>query len=139
MFVTVTDTDVSVSGVDGCGGDSTIGVATSSSPTGPWTFSDTPVVAPRPAGAGCTFFWTFDPDVLGGSVGTEVVQYYGSYFGGVFAAPVTFTADGATAAVAGATQVAIGNRSEGANVVQRDGFYSLFASASHCCNGALTG
>jgi arabinan endo-1,5-alpha-L-arabinosidase len=47
MFVTVTETKASVSGVEDCNGDSAIGVATSDSPTGPWEFSDTPAVAPR--------------------------------------------------------------------------------------------
>jgi len=40
---------------------------------------------------------------------------------------------------AGATQVAIDNKYEGANVVFRNGFYYLFVSATNCCNGALTG
>ena len=37
------------------------------------------------------------------------------------------------------TQVTIANRYEGTNVVQHDGWYYLFASATNCCNGALTG
>jgi len=36
-------------------------------------------------------------------------------------------------------QVAIGNRYEGANVIKHDGWYYLFASATNCCNGPLTG
>jgi arabinan endo-1,5-alpha-L-arabinosidase len=37
------------------------------------------------------------------------------------------------------TRIAIGNRYEGANVVYRNGYYYLFASATNCCNGDLTG
>ena len=49
------------------------------------------------------------------------------------------TADGATADTAAATMVAIDNKYEGANVVEKDGYYYLFVSATNCCNGALTG
>jgi arabinan endo-1,5-alpha-L-arabinosidase len=38
-----------------------------------------------------------------------------------------------------ATQVTIPNRYEGTNVVRRGGWYYLFASATNCCNGPLTG
>ena len=176
LTFTVTDTVDAVSGEPGCTSetgtsDSAIGVATSRNPTGPWTVSDQPLVAPRRAGAGCTFFWSFDPDVLGTSVGARSVLYYGSYFGGVFAQHVTLTRTGmsrtgsasqvtvgqrTTPAVdpvslrqptarsmAGAAkpdpQVAIGNRYEGTNVVRHGRWYYLFASASNCCNGPLTG
>jgi arabinan endo-1,5-alpha-L-arabinosidase len=166
----VTDVDDSVRGPNACpsGDDSAIGVAVSDRPTGPWQVSDTPLVAPRPDPAGsCAFFWTFDPDVLGNSVGRSSVLYYGSYYGGVQARRVQFTADGATTtgratqvtrgsihgrAAAAATrlrseqaptasapqQITIGNRYEGTNVVRRNGFYWLFASATNCCNGPLT-
>src|SRR3712207_7304843 len=52
------------------------------------SFSNEPVVSPRKDTASkdaCAFFWTFDPDVLGDSVGTNSVLYYGSYSGGIFA------------------------------------------------------
>ena len=166
----VTDTADAVSGEAGCASDSAIGVATSRTPTGPWTVSEQPVVAPRRAGPGCNFFWTYDPDVLGESIATESVLYYGSYYGGVFAQHVRFDRTGlartgastqvtrgqkvrpsvdpaarhqrtTSAAEAAATteQVAIPNRYEGTNVVRRGGWYYLFASASNCCNGPLTG
>ena len=38
-----------------------------------------------------------------------------------------------------ATQVSIGNRYEGTNVVRRGDWYYLFASATNCCAGPLTG
>ena len=87
----------------------------------------------------CSYFWTFDPDVLGDTVTDEGILYYGSYYGGIFATDVNFTATGVTAATpdrADDTRIAIGNRYEGANVVHRDGYYYLFASATNCCNGA---
>jgi arabinan endo-1,5-alpha-L-arabinosidase len=138
LFVTVTDTADAVSSEPGCHGDSAIGVATSDRPTGPWKFAPEPVVEPRRSGPGCDFFWTFDPDVLGDSVGTDSVLYYGSYYGGVFGTRLSLTPDGAVAAPA-ATQVTIANRYEGTTVVERGGFYYLFASATNCCAGPLTG
>ncbi|MFY0525840.1 family 43 glycosylhydrolase [Archangium gephyra] len=136
LFFVVTDTTTTT-----CTGDSAIGVATSDSPTGPWKFSDEPVVGPRKDTAKtepCAFLWTFDPDVLGDSVGAESVLYYGSYSGGIFARTVTLTAEGASVGT-DETLISIGNRYEGANVVLRDGYYYLFGSATNCCNGALTG
>jgi len=139
LFFVVTNTAASVSGEEGCATDSAIGVATSAGPTGPWEFSDAPVVAPRSAGGVCNFLWTYDPDVLDDTVEDSSTLYYGSYFGGVSAAPVTLTRDGAVADTANATLVAIDNKYEGANVVFRDGYYYIFLSATNCCNGALTG
>ena len=95
-----------------------------------------------PTAGPCSYFWTFDPDVLGDTVTDEGILYYGSYYGGMFATEVNFTETGVTAATADTaddTRIAIGNRYEGANVVYRDGYYYLFASATNCCNGALTG
>jgi arabinan endo-1,5-alpha-L-arabinosidase len=136
LFFAVTDTTATT-----CTTDSAIGVATSDKPTGPWKFSDEMVIGPRKDTASqdpCAFLWTFDPDVLGDSVGTDSILYYGSYSGGLFARTVTLTAEGATVG-ADETRISIGNRYEGANVVRRDGYYYLFGSATNCCNGALTG
>jgi arabinan endo-1,5-alpha-L-arabinosidase len=150
MFFVVTETDDTQSALDACPakpgdpevdrlkGDGAIGVAVSDSPAGPWKTSDEPVVAPRPDPQNpCAFFWTFDPDVLGNTVGGDSVLYYGSYYGGIQARPVQFTRDGATTTGSG-TQITIGNRYEGANVIKRGDWYWLFASATNCCNGPLT-
>jgi arabinan endo-1,5-alpha-L-arabinosidase len=145
LFTTVTETTAaSGTGSDACRGDSAIGVAVGDSPLGPWTWSDEPVVQPRkdPAGGECSYFWTYDPDVLGDTVTDEGILYYGSYYGGMFVTDVTFTETGVTAATTDTgddVRTAIGNRYEGSNVVFRDGYYYLFASATNCCNGALTG
>jgi arabinan endo-1,5-alpha-L-arabinosidase len=136
----VTDTDDSLRGADACPstGDSAIGVAVSDSPAGPWQVADAPLVPPRPdPGADCAFFWTYDPDVLGDTVGDTGVLYYGSYYGGIQATRIALDAAGATT-TGEPTQITIGNRYEGANVVRRDGWYWLFASATNCCNGPLT-
>ncbi len=128
LYYTVTDTTLNA------GDDSAIGVATAPTPLGPWTDSGRPVVAPRPAPGG-GFLWTFDPALLSDANG-RLWLYYGSYFGGIFTAPLA--ADGLTVTGA-ATQVAIDNRYEGAYVVRRDGWYYLFGSAANCCAGPTTG
>ncbi|MDB4945901.1 MAG: Arabinan endo,5-alpha-L-arabinosidase [Labilithrix sp.] len=135
LYYVVTDVADTVSGEAGCGSDNAIGVATSASPLGPWVDSGGPVVGPRRGGGGCNFFWTYDPDVITTSTGQSYI-YYGSYYGGIEARELA--ADGLTANGT-ATPITIANRYEGANVVEKDGAYYLFASASNCCNGPLTG
>jgi arabinan endo-1,5-alpha-L-arabinosidase len=144
LFVTVTETTAAGGGSDTCGGDSAIGVAVSDRATGPWRFTDRPVIPPRldPDGGECSYFWTFDPDVIGDTVTGTGVLYYGSYYGGIFATTVRFSRSGVTAATAGTgddPRITIGNRYEASNVVARNGAYYLFVSATNCCNGALTG
>ena len=85
---------------------------------------------------------TFDPDILGDTVGDAGTLYYGSYYGGLFATDVTFTETGVTAVTANPATTP-GSRS---GIAMRapmsspeDGYYYLFASATNCCNGALTG
>ena len=68
LYFTVTDTTLNP------GDDSAIGVATASSPAGPWTPTAAPAVPPRPAPGG-GFLWTFDPagftDVDGSATSTS--------------------------------------------------------------------
>jgi arabinan endo-1,5-alpha-L-arabinosidase len=127
MYVTVTETTVAP-------GASAIGAATAPTPAGPWTFVDTPVVAPRPSGDG-GWLWTFDPAQLTTPDGRKFL-YYGSYFGGVWVSELT--ADGLHP-TGPATRVAIDNKFEGAYVVRRNGWYYLFASSANCCAGPTTG
>jgi arabinan endo-1,5-alpha-L-arabinosidase len=112
------------------GGSSAIGVATSDSPTGPWTETGTPVVNPDPAGR-----WQFDPEVLTTAEGSYL--YFGSYFGGIFARELA--ADGLTTDAASETRITVDNRYEGAVVLRHGGWFYLLASATNCCNGPLTG
>jgi hypothetical protein len=117
--------------------DNAIGVAFSDSPTGPWTDSGGPVVGPRRGGAGepGNFLWTFDPSHVVGPDGTEYL-FYGSYYGGIW---VTQLNDDGTRAVGSPTRVAIDNKYEGAYVVERNGWWYLFASSANCCAGPTTG
>ncbi|HEY0733752.1 MAG TPA: family 43 glycosylhydrolase [Herpetosiphonaceae bacterium] len=142
LYYGITDVTDATSGEPNCGGDNAIGVATSSSPLGPWTDLGRPVVEPRRAGPGCNFFWTFDPEVIEAPPVDEYSDpqkyiYYGSYYGGIFVRELS--ADGFTAPADTAKQVTIANRYEGAEVVLHDGYYYLFVSASNCCNGPQTG
>jgi arabinan endo-1,5-alpha-L-arabinosidase len=94
------------------------------------------VIGPRRGGPGCTFFWSFDPDVLITGTGQKYI-YYGSYYGGIQVRELS--SDGFSAAEATAVQVTIPNRYEGAYVVRHSDYYYLFGSATNCCNGPLTG
>jgi arabinan endo-1,5-alpha-L-arabinosidase len=135
LYYTITDTADAYSPEPGCDGDSSIGVASSASPVGPWQASGKPVVGPRRAAPGCKFDWTFDPDIVVDDAGTRWL-YYGSYGGGVFVQRLS--KDGL--AVEGeARRVGTSGRYEGAEVVRLDGWYYLFASATDCCAGPLTG
>ncbi|HET9221836.1 MAG TPA: family 43 glycosylhydrolase, partial [Roseiflexaceae bacterium] len=142
LYYTMTDPKPEVSGAPSCGSEPAIGVATSAGPLGPWEDLGRPVVVPRYNGAPrpfgereCNFFWTFDPDVI--AAGSQRYIYYGSYYGGIQVRPLS--ADGFSTDPATAVQVTIPNRYEGAEVVKRGGYYYLFASASNCCNGPVTG
>jgi arabinan endo-1,5-alpha-L-arabinosidase len=142
LYYGITDVKPEVSGEPNCNGDNAIGVATSSSPLGPWADIGRPVVEPRRNGPGCNFFWTFDPEVIEAEPEDEYSAaqkyiYYGSYYGGIQVRKLS--ADGFTAPADTAVQVAIGNRYEGPEVIWRDGYYYLFVSASNCCNGPQTG
>jgi arabinan endo-1,5-alpha-L-arabinosidase len=118
------------------GGGSAIGVATSRSPAGPWTDSGKPVVEPHdaPCCPGARR-WVFDPEVIETREGKFI--YFGSYFGGISVRELS--SDGLASDPASETQIAIPNRYEGAQVIEREGFYYLLASATDCCRGPLTG
>lgn len=129
MYVTVTDTTVS-----GDTFDTAVGAATAPSPTGPWTFADEPVVAPRPGGGG-GYLWTIDPSQFTDVDGTTYL-YYGSYYGGI---SVTELSPDGLRAVGTPRLVAIDNKFEGSYVLRHDGWYWLFASTANCCAGPATG
>lgn len=118
------------------GGGSAIGVATSSSPVGPWVDSGTPAVEPHDAPC-CpgSRRWVFDPDVVEAN-GVRYI-FYGSYFGGISAR--ILSPDGLHSDPASQVQITIDNRYEGAYVVNHDGYWYLFGSATDCCRGPLTG
>ena len=129
LYYTVTNTTLP-------GGGSAIGVATAESPLGPWVHAAAPAVEPHaPDCCPGDRRWVFDPDVLR-TDGADYL-YYGSYFGGISVRELS--ADGLTTDPATQRNVAIANKFEGAEVVERDGWYYLFASATDCCRGPLTG
>lgn len=138
MTFAVTDVKTSISHQSGCTTDNAVGVAVSSSPTGPWRTSAKPLVPPRRAAAGCHFENVIDPDVLGSSITTTGVLYFGSFVGGLRAVPVRVSSTG-MARTAAPRQVAEDRRYEGANVVDHGGWHYLFASTGSCCNGAMSG
>ncbi|SEF89278.1 Beta-xylosidase [Nonomuraea solani] len=113
--------------------DYSIGVATSPTPTGPWTHQAAPVVPPRPSGD--SYWNTIDPSQFTDVDGTKYL-YFGGFFGGMWVTELT--ADGLRT-VGKPSQVAIDNKFEGAYVVRRDGYYYLLASSANCCAGPTTG
>ena len=118
-------------------GGSAIGVATSSSPAGPWTDSGHPVVAPEPNPYNNSFLRAvIDPDETQDASGQRYITY-GSYNGGVSIRKLS--SDGLTSDPTSEQQIAIDNRFEGANFWQHNGYYYLFVSTTNCCNGPLTG
>jgi arabinan endo-1,5-alpha-L-arabinosidase len=67
----------------------------------------------------------------------QLYIFYGSYFGGISAR--TLSPDGLHSDPTSQRQITISNRYEGAELVQHDGYWYLFASATDCCRGPLTG
>src|SRR3954452_2718028 len=130
LYFTVTNTVLP-------GGGSAIGVATSAGPTGPWTESGAPVVEAHAAPC-CADARTqvYDPAIVADESGQRYL-FYGSFSGGIAARRLS--ADGLHTDPAGDTPIAAPRRYEGTSVVHHDGYYYLFASASDCCNGPLTG
>lgn len=126
MYYTASDTTA---------GGSAIGLATSPSPTGPWTDTGTPVVPPGVNPDNGQPRWEFDPEVI--SANGEDHLYFGSYNGGVFVR--TLSADGRSSIASSERRIAIDNRYEGTYIVRHDGWYYFFGSATNCCNGPLTG
>lgn len=116
---------------------SAIAVATSESPTGPWTQAPVPAVEPHAASCcAASNRWVLDPHVISGDDGKRYI-YYGSYFGGLSVRELSD--DGLVSSPQTQVDIAIANRYEAAYVVKRDGYYYLFASATNCCNGQLSG
>ncbi len=113
-----------------------IGVATSPSPTGPWTDSGGPVVEPQPAPDGRRFGrWVYDPALVTDDAGQRYL-FYGSYVGGVSVRRLSD--DGMHTDPASETPIAA-NRFEGVSVVKHSGSYYLFASTGECCSGPVSG
>lgn len=118
-------------------GGSAIGVATSSSPAGPWVDSGAPVIAPEPNPYNDSFLRsTIDPDVVTDDAGQKYISY-GTFNGGISIRKLS--ADGLTSDPSTEQQIAIDNTFEGASFWKHDGYYYLFVSTSSCCDGPLSG
>ena len=118
--------------------DNAIGMATATSPLGPWHDSGAPVVGPRRgtnAADPNDWLWTFDPEVVRESNGKEHL-YYGSYYGGIWHSNLNAAG---TKTVGDAVRVAVDNKFEGAYVTRKGGYWYLFASTANCCAGPTTG
>lgn len=135
LYFAITDVIDSVSPEAGCDKDSAIAVATSASPAGPWRMADKLVVPPRRAGPGCDFHWSIDADVVVSGDGQPYL-YYGSYGGGMF---VQRLSRNGMRTIGEPRRIGPAGRYEGAEVVQHGGKWYLFASATDCCAGPLTG
>jgi arabinan endo-1,5-alpha-L-arabinosidase len=117
-------------------GGSAIGVATASSPAGPWHDSGGPLIAPQadPQGG---YYSIIDPNEIATPSGQRYL-YYGSFDGGIHV--VQLTASGlAVEAGSAPVQVAASGLFEGTNVVYHQGYYYLFASSGGCCSGPSSG
>ncbi len=118
-------------------GGSAIGVATSEHPSGPWTDSGSPVIAPEPNPYDNSFLRAvIDPDEIQDQWGQRYISY-GSFNGGISIRKLS--ADGLTSDPASEQQIAVDNVFEGANFYKHDGYYYLFVSTSSCCDGPLSG
>ncbi|MBV8214093.1 MAG: family 43 glycosylhydrolase [Verrucomicrobia bacterium] len=114
-----------------------IGVATSEHPLGPWTEAGSPVVEPH-CGRGTrgAMRWCYDPAIVPDANGKRYL-FYGSYFGGISAR--VLTPDGLSSDPSSERPITAPHRYEAANVIRRDRYYYLLASATNACNGRLTG
>jgi arabinan endo-1,5-alpha-L-arabinosidase len=120
-------------GNKGSGG--AIGVATSSSPVGPWTDSGGAVVEAQSGR------WVYDPFVVLDDYGPaptgQRYLFYGSFTGGLFARKLS--ADGLHTDRTTEVAIAVPDRYEATYIRKHDGAYYLFVSAANCCNDDLTG
>lgn len=135
LYFAVTDVRTSAGGEPGCASDSAIGVATATSPLGPWSVQGAPIVRPRRLGPGCAFASTIDPEAFWDDEGGGHLLF-GGYAGGI--AGRLLSPDGLVAPAT--TEIALASeRYEGAELHARGEWIYLFASPNGCCNGDLTG
>ncbi len=112
----------------GGGADPCIGMATSTSPIGPFTDRGKPVLCSSEVGVGGTI------DSFVYQDGPTPIMFVGN-FRGIYA--ITLTADGK--AWAGTDPVLVAdNRFEAPYIQRHDGYYYMYLSAGNCCNGAAS-
>jgi len=120
-------------GTKGSGG--AIGVATSSSPAGPWTDSGAAVVELQ------MNRWVYDSHVVLDDYGPAPSGlryiFYGSFVGGIHARKLS--ADGLHSDKTSDVAITTSERYEASYIRKHGGSYYLFSSAANCCNDDLTG
>lgn len=117
-------------------GGSAIGVATSTSPAGPWHDSGGPIIGPIANSSG-GYNSVIDPHEIATRAGQRYL-YYGSFTGGLYVVPLE--ANGLKVQP-GSTPVQVGASGlfEGTDVIWHRGYYYLFASSGGCCSGPSSG
>jgi arabinan endo-1,5-alpha-L-arabinosidase len=123
---------------------SVIGMATATSMAGPWTDYGSAIMQTSMAN---TTYNAIDPNILvdygTGTTVQHVWLTFGSFFGGIYQREIN-PATGTllttnTTLVQLATRPAVsGDPIEGASLVQKNGYYYLFASFGACCNSVYT-
>jgi arabinan endo-1,5-alpha-L-arabinosidase len=123
---------------------SAIGLATAPSMAGPWIDSGGPILT---SSAANTSYNAIDSNILvdygSGTTVQHVWMTYGSFFGGIFQREINPLTGQLSATNIAVVQLATrpgvtGNPVEGASLVQKNGFYYLFASFGSCCNANYT-
>lgn len=127
LYYTVPDTTTSTQTFDPA-----IGVATATTPAGPWHPEPTPLVPPRAVGGG--YDTVIDPAQFTDTDGTRYL-YYGGFGSGIYVVELSDDGLHVTSAPTHLTAA----RFEGGYVVHRDGWYYLFGSSANCCAGPTTG
>lgn len=116
-------------------GGAAIFVATSNTPSGPWTGHPTPVVEPGPAPCCGGLRATIDPAIV--DDGAQKYIFYGSFNGGISARALS--PDGMSTSRSSQVQITTPDRYEASYIVKHDDFYYLMVSAGDCCAGELSG
>jgi arabinan endo-1,5-alpha-L-arabinosidase len=124
------NTNAANSAVGGTG--EAIGVGTSTSPAGPFTYSGTAPLVPstQACGGGCSAT-TLAPEVV--YDGTNYWISYGGIYGGLYIQKLNATG---TATAGSASSIAIDNYYTNPYILSYNGYYYLFATPSgSCCSG----
>lgn len=122
---------------------SSIGLATAPTMAGPWTDSGGPIVQSTSA----SNFNAIDPNILidygTGTTVQHIWLNYGSFYGGIYQQEIDPSTGTLLSSNSNIYQLATrpgvtGDPIEGASLVQKNGYYYLFASFGSCCNTPYT-
>ncbi len=116
-------------------GGAAIYVATSDTPSGPWSALPDVVVEPSVGCCGGGIRATIDPAIVEDN-GRRYI-FYGSFNGGISAR--VLSADGTRSDGSTQVQITLPDRYEAPYIVKHEGYFYLMVSAGNCCDGALSG